>query len=105
MQTPIILIIFNRSGLTERVLEAIRQARPERLFVVADGPRAAVLDTVDWPCEAWTPTRNDSGSLTQIMVSSVTSRTTACWMSPFFRYCEEILVRDVLGKSPVSMDS
>jgi len=63
--TPILLIVFNRPETTRRVLGAIRQAAPERLFVAADGPRpgrtgeaekcAEVLklveDGVDWPCE------------------------------------------------------
>lgn len=61
----IALIVFNRPDCTRRVLEAIRSARPTRLFVTADGPRAteatdgrlcaearAVVDEgVDWPCE------------------------------------------------------
>ena len=49
------------------MLDAVRPARPARLLVVADGPRAdrpgeaeacartrAVLDRVDWPCEVET---------------------------------------------------
>lgn len=59
-RAPVALIIFNRPEETERVFAAIRAARPERLFVIADGPRTetersltdaarAVIDTVDWP--------------------------------------------------------
>ena len=64
LKSPIVLIIFNRPDTTERVFEAIRQARPTKLFVIADGPRAdrpgeaekcaaarAVIDRVDWDCE------------------------------------------------------
>lgn len=65
MHTAIVLIVFRRPGPTRQVLEAIRQAKPTRLFVVADGPREgraeevllcaqtrAVVETgVDWPCE------------------------------------------------------
>lgn len=57
-------IVFNRPELTARVLAAIRAARPPRLFVVADGPRAdrpgevercaavrALIEVgIDWPC-------------------------------------------------------
>ena len=64
LKSPIVLIIFKRPDTTERVFEAIRQARPTKLFVIADGPRAdrpgeaekcaaarAVIDRVDWDCE------------------------------------------------------
>ncbi|MFH5805190.1 glycosyltransferase family 2 protein [Alienimonas sp. DA493] len=56
-------LIFNRPEVTARVFERIRQARPERLFVVADGPRPnrpgeaervaaarAATESIDWPC-------------------------------------------------------
>jgi len=64
LSTPVVLIAFNRPHLARRTLAAIREAAPERLFVIADGPRAdrpddaalcaetrAVIDEVDWPCE------------------------------------------------------
>ena len=64
MRTPVALIIFNRPQHTARVFAAIAKARPERLFLIADGPRsdrpedvqrcAAVRDIVahvDWPCQ------------------------------------------------------
>jgi len=64
LKTPVLLIIFRRPELTRRVLDAVRAARPRRLFVVADGPRPgrpedqpackaarAVIDEVDWPCQ------------------------------------------------------
>lgn len=61
MKTPVALIIFNRPEHTRCVFEAIRAARPEKLFVIADGARneaekeictktRAIIDTVDWPC-------------------------------------------------------
>jgi hypothetical protein len=60
--TPVVFIIFKRPDTTERVFQAIRAARPTRLFVIADGGRnpeewekcrkaRAVIDGVDWPCE------------------------------------------------------
>jgi hypothetical protein len=64
LQTPIVLIIFNRPETTMRVFDAVRQVRPERLLVIADGPRPdrpgeaalceqarAILNTIDWPCQ------------------------------------------------------
>ncbi len=60
---PVALIIFKRPELTAKVFEAIRQAQPSTLVVIADGARAnkkdeaeacaaarAVTEKVDWPC-------------------------------------------------------
>lgn len=62
--TPVVLVAFNRPHLARRTLAAIREAAPQQLFLVADGPRPdrpddadlcaatrEVLDAVDWPCE------------------------------------------------------
>jgi hypothetical protein len=67
MKTPIALLIFNRPDTTEKVFETIRQAKPPRLLIVADGPRKdkvgeaekcavarSVFDKVDWDCELLT---------------------------------------------------
>ena len=60
----VVLIIFNRPEQTRRVAEAIARAKPDRLLVVSDGPRAnrpddrakiiearAVIESIVWPCE------------------------------------------------------
>jgi hypothetical protein len=67
MRTPVAFLIFNRPETTARVFDAIRQARPPKLLVVADGPRLdrvgealqckkarEVVSRVDWPCEILT---------------------------------------------------
>jgi len=64
LQTPVVFLIFNRPDTTQKVFEVIRQAKPEKLLVVADGPRQdkpeeaekckavrSIIDTVDWDCE------------------------------------------------------
>ncbi|NMG11521.1 glycosyltransferase family 2 protein [Brasilonema sp. UFV-L1] len=64
METPVAFLIFKRPQTTEKVFEAIRQAKPPKLFVIADGPRAerpdeaekceatrAIIERVDWNCE------------------------------------------------------
>ncbi|WP_231985106.1 methyltransferase type 11 [Mycobacterium sp. E796] len=61
---PVIFIIFNRPDTTRQVFETIRAAKPRKLLVIADGPRAnrpgeaekcaatrAIIDGVDWDCE------------------------------------------------------
>ena len=54
--------IYRRPDLTARVFVEIRKARPERLLIVADGPKSeeewplctaarAMVEQVDWPDE------------------------------------------------------
>ncbi len=65
--TAVLMIVFNRRADAEKVLNAVREARPSRLYIAADGPRPgrpddiakcadtrAVVDLVDWPCEVKT---------------------------------------------------
>jgi len=68
VDTPVVLIVFNRPDLTGRVLECIRKAKPSKLFVVCDGARSdgprdddrvaavrrMIADNVDWSCEVYT---------------------------------------------------
>jgi hypothetical protein len=64
MKTSVTCIIFKRPETTERVFEVIRQVKPSKLFVIADGPRTnregeaekceatrAIIERVDWDCE------------------------------------------------------
>ena len=64
MNTPVAFIIFNRPDVTAKVFDVIRQVRPVKLFLIADGPRSevpedvelcraarTVVENVDWPCE------------------------------------------------------
>lgn len=64
LETPVVLIIFNRPDLTKIVFEAIRKAQPEKLLVIADGPRhnkvgefekceaaRSIIKLVDWDCK------------------------------------------------------
>jgi hypothetical protein len=66
-ETPVALFVFNRPKTTIRVFEAIASARPSRLLLIADGPRAdrpgeierckevrEIVSRVDWPCEVST---------------------------------------------------
>ena len=64
MHTPVAFIIFNRPDLAEKVFNEIAKVKPQKLFVIADGPRddhpddmekcsatRAIIDRVDWECE------------------------------------------------------
>lgn len=63
LQTPVVLILFNRPALTAQVFARIRQLQPRQLFLIADGPRPTHFDDqtrcalarqvvaeIDWPC-------------------------------------------------------
>ena len=74
LATPVLLIVFNRPDAARRVLAAVRQAQPARLYVAADGPRpgrpadaARCAETralfaagVDWPCAFRTLFRDEN---------------------------------------------
>jgi len=61
---PVLLIIFNRPDTTKQVFEAIRRAKPAKLYVSADAPRPGnekdavgcqkareIVKNVDWECD------------------------------------------------------
>jgi hypothetical protein len=63
MTPPVVLVSFNRPHMTSRTLQAISEAKPTELFLLANGPREGVeadiakcaavraeLEKVDWPC-------------------------------------------------------
>ncbi len=114
---PIIYVIFNRPDLTRITFEAIRQARPNRLYVVADGPRAdrmgeaelcaatrAITEHVDWPCEVIRDYSDVNLGCGLRVSSGITNAFKVfeeaiileddCLPSPsFFTYCTELLKR------------
>ena len=117
MDTAVALIIFRRPELTARVFERIREARPPKLFVIADGPRPgnaedvrlcantrAVVEEVDWPCEVVRDFADENLGLKRRIPSGldrVFEEVTEaiileddCLPDPsFFPYCEELLER------------
>lgn len=117
MRTPVTLIIFNRPDFTERVLAQIAKAKPEHLFVVADGPRPdkandrekceaarAVIDKVDWSCEVhkdYAVTNLGCGPRPATGISrtfeqvdrSVILEDDVIPDASFFRFCDELLER------------
>lgn len=117
MKTPVVFIIFNRADTARRVFEVIRQARPPRLFVIADGPRAerpgewercretrAIIDQVDWDCQVETDfsavnlgcRRRVASGLTRVFsqVEEAIILEDDCLPDPsFFGFCEELLER------------
>ena len=63
-EAPVLLITFNRTDTTLRVFNAIRKAKPPKLYVFNDGPRKnnendrkareeinQIIDKIDWKCD------------------------------------------------------
>ena len=117
MDTPVVFIVFNRPDTTARVFEEIRRARPERLLVVADGPRAdrageaekcavarAVVERVDWPCAVERNYSETNLGCKRRVISGLNWVFERCDEAiileddcvphpSFFRYCAELLER------------
>ena len=81
---PVLFLVFNRPEQTGRVFEAIRAARPHRLYVAADGPRPdrpgesercaevrTIATAVDWPCELVTLLREQNLGCAEAVSSAV----------------------------------
>jgi hypothetical protein len=110
-------LFFRRPEPTARVFEAIRESRPPRLYLVADGPRSdvaddeefceatrAVADRVDWPCEVIRDYSDRNLGMQERTVSGIDLTLEReeqaiileddCLPHPtFFRWCEEMLDR------------
>jgi hypothetical protein len=68
---PVLFMLFNRASTTRKVFDKVRQTRPSKIFVAANGPRPEVssdyrkcsdvreiFDEVDWDCEIHTNFRS-----------------------------------------------
>lgn len=72
VKSPVLFLIFNRPDTTFKVFEKIKEARPSKLYVAADGPRKdkdevsvceetrAILEKINWECEVKTLFRTEN---------------------------------------------
>jgi len=118
LKTAILFLVFNRPDTTRKSFEAIRQARPERLYIGADGARPEregeqakvdavrkyILDNIDWDCEVRTLFRGKNLGCRNAPVSAIEwffeneeegiILEDDCVPGPsFFKYCSELLER------------
>lgn len=117
LNTAVLFLVFNRPDVTAQVFEAIRQAKPPRLYVAADGPRPnrpgeaercaevrRIATNVDWPCEVKTLFRESNLGCKRAVSDAITwffenepqgiILEDDCLPDPtFFRYCEDMLTR------------
>ena len=115
--SAVLLIIFNRPALAQKIFEQVKAARPSRLYVAADGPRhhvtgeaelcaqsRSITGEVDWLCEVKTLFQTDNLGCKEAVSSAIT------WFfeheeegiileddclpaNSFFRFCDDMLNR------------
>jgi hypothetical protein len=115
LKTPVAFFIFRRPHTTKQVFEVIRQAKPSKLFVIADGPHIervsevekceatrAIIERVDWNCEVIKNYSDTNlGCVERVFsgidwvfsnVEEAIILEDDCLPHPtFFRFCEELL--------------
>lgn len=116
-QSPILFLVFNRPDTTKRVFEAIRAAKPLKLYVAADGPRSErvgeaevcqqvreISTAVDWQCEVITLFRDSNLGCRKAVSEAITwffnleeegiILEDDCLPHPdFFLFCDQLLER------------
>lgn len=115
-KVPVLFIIFNRPELAQKTFLAIREYKPEKLYVAADGPRfykegeaelcektrSLILSMVDWKCELETLFSRENAGCGRSVSRAITWMLDIeeygiileddCVPSPdFFNFCEELL--------------
>lgn len=116
LSTAVLFLVFNRLDTTKQVFEAIRQAKPPRLYIAADGARETkegevekvqavrdyVMENIDWDCEVKTLFREKnlgckyavSGAITWFFENEeqgIILEDDCLPSQSFFWYCEELL--------------
>lgn len=116
-EIPVLLTIFNRPDKARMVIENIRQIKPSKLFVAADGPRCnnphdiekcrltrQEVTTVDWSCDIKTRFLDYNMGCDPAVSAAIDwffqnvecgiILEDDCIISPqFFRFCGELLER------------
>ena len=85
MRSPVLFLIFNHPALARSTFACIREARPPRLNIAADGPREGhggetalceeareAVTRIDWPCEVKTLFRKRNLGCADAVSSAIT---------------------------------
>jgi len=116
LNTAVLFLVFNRLNTTEQVFEAIREAKPPRLYIAADGARPNIegeaekieavrdyiIQNIDWECEVKTLFRDENLGCKYAVSDAITwffeneaqgiILEDDCLPSQsFFWYCEDLL--------------
>lgn len=117
VNSAILFLVFNRPRITEQTFKTIRQSKPKRLYIAADGPRydlhgevekceevRQIATAVDWDCKVFTLFRDKHVGCKKAVSSAIDwffshekegiILEDDCLPSQsFFRYCQELLKR------------
>jgi len=115
MKTPVVMIVFNRPDTTRRVFDVVATMRPEKMLIIADGPRRdrdgeaelcrqtrAVFDEINWPCLVECSISEENLGCKKRLSTGLDWVFSKCEQAiileddclphvDFFRYCEEML--------------
>lgn len=116
LRVPVVFNFFNREDTALAVFETIRQAKPQKLYLVADGPRenragekekvealrAKILARIDWECEVHKNFAEKNMGCRDRIVSgydwvfeqeemAILLEDDTCPLPSFYPYCQELL--------------
>lgn len=129
-KVPVLVLAFNRADHVAEAMKAIRNYKPERLYLECDGPRAhkkgereaveltrkTMLDSIDWTCDVKTLFREDNLGCANAVYGAIS------WFFEneeygviveddmvigidFFRLCEELLPRYIDQKKIMTIQA
>ena len=115
---PVLVLAFNRADHVTEAMKAIREYKPERLYLECDGPRAhkqgeriaveatrkAMLDAIDWPCEVKTLFREENLGCAKAVYGAISwffeqeeygiiCEDDIVFSQDYFKLCEDLLPR------------
>jgi hypothetical protein len=117
LATSVVYTIFNRPQITKKSFEIIRQQKPSKLFIIADGPRPTyiqdkelcietrkIVENIDWQCEVYRNYAESNLGLKKRTISGLdwafTQTDRIIFMEDdnlahpdFFKFCENLLIR------------
>lgn len=117
LNTPVLLLAFNRPEITEKVFEKIANCQPKKLYIAIDGPRnhissdtekvrrvRKIFEKISWDCETNFLVREKNlgckKSVSEAIEwffemeeSGIILEDDCLPNSDFFKYCEELLKR------------
>lgn len=115
---PVLVLAFNRADHVEKAMDAIREYKPERLYLECDGPRPhkdgekeaveetrkVMLSKIDWDCDVKTLFREENWGCAKAVDDAITwffkneewgviIEDDVVVAQDFFRLCEDLLIR------------
>jgi hypothetical protein len=115
VKSPVLLLTFNRPDFALQVFNKVKQVKPHKLYIAADGPRKEnksdenlciavrkIYDNIDWPCDVFKLFRDEnlgckyavSGAITwffQQEEEGIILEDDCVPANDFFYFCDEML--------------